>query len=149
MLVAKSDSNYGMQRLEEEFDCCNGLKVCFPDMTTLAYSTEILQCFNMPFASIMVVHRNLMVCKYLRVDDGLYVREWSWGAAAAVHAAAGAAAAAGIAADGAAAGCWGLPKGEWLRQPMTGAQDGKQPASGPSADRSHAVGLPELGHAPV
>lgn len=111
---------------------------------------EILQCFNMRSAGNMVVYRNLMVCQYLHVDDGLYVREWSWGAAAAaVHAAAGAAAAAGIAADGAAAGCWGLPKGEWLRQPMTGAQDGMQPASGPSADRLHAVGLPELGHALV
>lgn len=84
------------------------------------------------------------------MDDGLYVREWSWGAAAAaVHAAAGAVAAAGTAADGAAADCWGLPMEEWLHQPMTGAQDGKQPASAPSADRLHAEGLPELGHALV
>ena len=88
-------------------------------------------------------------CSYLHVDGGWYVREWSWGAAAAVHAAAGAAAAAGTAAGGAAADCWGLPVGVWLHRPMTGVQDGKPPASGPSADRLHAVGLPDWGHALV
>lgn len=89
----------------------------------------------------------MLLCGHLHGDGGLYGREWSWGAAAAVHAAAGAAAAAGIAADGAAADCWGLPVGEWLPQPMTGARNGMQPASGPCADRLHAVGPPDSGHA--